>query len=173
MYRSRRVKAGANSSDITLFSLWFYSIYFYLLGVGITTNLKKVDNQNTSTTDAEKPGTRTTDPNEINRAEVGKAFAKRAEEQGTSIADLVEADRVETDGAEADRVEIDRIDKLEMRPADLANTIETDGADKRGTGIVNPAKANKAEVDGAEADGVDKLDTGSLTKNLQRQYAEL
>lgn len=55
--RSKRVKVGANFSEVALFSFWFNSINFYLIGFGVTTNIEKVNNPNIDTIDTDKTST--------------------------------------------------------------------------------------------------------------------
>ncbi len=58
---SRGVKVRANSSEVALFFLLFNLINFRLPGVGVTTNVEKVEDPNTGAADADKPGIGTAD----------------------------------------------------------------------------------------------------------------
>ncbi len=84
---SRRVKAKANSSEIALFSLCFNSINFCLPGIGITTNVEKVEDQNTGKENADKPGKEIVNSKEIDGAEADKAKADGADKPSIGIAD--------------------------------------------------------------------------------------
>lgn len=132
MDKSREIKAGANFSAIALISLRFNSINFHLHGVGVTTNIEKVKDLNTGVADADKPGTRTADLEEVDGVEVDKAEADGADVPGTDIANPAKAKKADKPGT------------------DIANLVIVDGADESGTGI---------------EDRVDKLDTGSATKD--------
>ena len=85
--KSREIKAGANSSNIIVFFLWFNSIQFCLPGLSVTTDPEKADDPNTGAIDADKRDTGIADPEEANRAKADKTDIKRAEEPGIGIAD--------------------------------------------------------------------------------------
>ncbi len=98
--RSKGVKAGVNSSEVALFSLWFNLINFCLLGVGVTTNVEKAEDPNTGVADADKLGIGKADPKKADGAAADEAEANGAEadganESGTDIANLVEANGVD------------------------------------------------------------------------------
>ncbi len=136
---SREVKVRANSSELIFFSFWFNSINFCLPGVDITTDAKKADNLNTSTTDADKPVIGIEDLEEVDGVERDGAEIDKVYELSTST----------TDQAKADRADANRTDKLNI---DIADSMEADGADKLDTGLVNL-------TDLMEADGANKPDT--------------
>lgn len=162
MDESKKVKAGANSSNIALFSLSFNLINVCLSGVGVTTDLEKADDPNTGVADKNKPDLGTADPKEADGMEADKANIERAEESGISTTDPVKANGAEIDGAKANRA-----DKPNIRPADPTDPAKVDGADKQGTSI-----ADLVEPNGAEADRAKKLDTGLAAEDLQKHPAE-
>ena len=198
--RSRGVKAGANSLDVTLFSFWFNLINFCLSRVGVTTNTKKVDNPNTNTADADKPSISIVDIKKGEKVEANNANADRMDKPFTDIANSAKVDKIEVDRTDdldispadpanpveanevdnqgtrpanlADQVKVDGVDKQGTGTADLVNLVEAEVADKRGISIANLAKTEGVETYKAKAAGANKLDTGPAAKNLWRQPAK-
>ena len=135
--KSRGVKVGANSSDIAFFSLWFNLINYCFSGVSVITNPEKANDQHTGIADASKHNIGTADLEEADGVEADGADAEKAEESNTGTADITEVDGVEVDGVVADRTEANGAeangtDKPNTGPANLADPIKTDGADKQG-----------------------------------------
>ena len=116
--KSKRVKAEANSFDVTHFSLWFNSINFCLPRVGVITNSEKADNLNTDIADVNKLDIGKIDPKKADKDKVDGADAERADKPGTSTTNLVKID------------EVDKPDTGLAHPANSADLTEANGADK-------------------------------------------
>lgn len=187
MDKSRRVEAGANSSEVARFSLWFNSINFCFFEVVVTTDAKKADNLNTDVADVEKPSKGITDLEKADGAKVDRIEADEVDKPGTGIADPAKVngavvDRVEKPGTDiTNLVEVDGADKLNTDPAVLADPVEVDEADKPDTGMADRTEVDGADkpntnlanpVDSMEVDGANGPVTGTTTKDLQRQLAE-
>ena len=132
MDRNKGVKAGANSSDISLFSLWFNSINFDLLGIGIINKVKKVENPNTNVVDVYKPNKGIADLEEKNRTKLDKVDRKGVEESGTGTVNPMETDKVKINKAKANVT-----DKPDIKLVNPVDPTKTDKVDKQKTSIVN------------------------------------
>ena len=132
MDKSKGVKIGANSSDVTFFYFWLNSINFCLSEVDVTTDPEKTDNPNTGAADTDEPDIGTADPKIVDGAETNGTDVEGAEKPGIGT-----TNPAEIDGAEVDGAKVDKADESDIGPADLANLMELDGADKKGTDTID------------------------------------
>lgn len=93
--RSRGVKMGANSFEVTFFSFWLNLMNFCFSKFSVTTNAEKTDNPNIDIIDVDKPSIGTINPVETNKVEklgIGTlvpAKINRAEKLSTRIVNLI------------------------------------------------------------------------------------